>query len=193
MEGKQASRRRMLKLVNRTPGVPVVGLLFAWTFLATLPLVFLLLVLRIFLLVPLSLRLSFSLFFLRVHRPLRLPRGEPSTPDSVAPTMEGTHCLRGLSLPSIAKYTPASPPDRFLSHPFSSCRVRCFLSSASSPTFSDSFRVACRVPFVELTVTVSAPASALTSLDRGHARSEFMSSDILSERRVRTRNSQTVR
>lgn len=40
----------------------------------------------------------------------RLFRGEPSTPDSVAPTMEGSHCLRGLSLPSIAKYTPASPP-----------------------------------------------------------------------------------
>lgn len=40
----------------------------------------------------------------------RLFRGESSTPDSVAPTMEGSHCLRGLSLPSIAKYTPASPP-----------------------------------------------------------------------------------
>lgn len=50
-----------------------------------------------------SLFLSLSPFFLRLPSPRR-------TPDSVAPTMENSHCLRGLSLPSIANYTPASPP-----------------------------------------------------------------------------------
>lgn len=79
---------------------------------------------------------SFSLFFLRSC----LPR-KPLRPKlTAAPTMEDSHCLCGLSLPSIAKYTPASPPD----HP-SSPRV-CFLSYASSPASIVSFRVA-RFPY----------------------------------------------
>lgn len=133
----------MLKLVNRTrnPGS-------RFTFCADLrdvtsripPL----LLLRIF-----SPSLSLSLFFL-VH----VFRGSASIPDSVAPTMEDSHCLRGLSLPSIAKYTPASPPN---SHP--PVCARCFLSYASSPTTSTiSLCIACRryVSLMKLTVTMCA-------------------------------------
>lgn len=53
---------------------------------------------------PLLPNLFSSLFFLRSCLPVEAP---PSPDCSAAPTMEDSHCLRGLSLPSIAKYTPA--------------------------------------------------------------------------------------
>lgn len=106
----------------------------------------------------------------------RLFRGEPSTPDSVAPTMEGSHCLRGLSLPSIAKYTPASPP---VAPPvpcrFYSLSLPLSFSCTSSP---DLRRRPCggfrRATFALpvwnlLTALVCARDRSPASLDRGHA------------------------
>jgi len=89
--------------------------------------------------------------------------------------MEDSHCLRGLSLPSIAKYTPASPPD-----PHPPVCARCLLSYASSPTSAVSLRVACRryVSLMKLTVTMCARDRLL---DHSHAPSEPEFSDILFE------------
>lgn len=183
----------MLKLVNRTLGVPVVRLLFAWTF-ATLPLVFLLLVLRILLRslsrsIPFT--LSLSLFF------LCSPAASSATRRALHPRLRGSD-NGGSALSSwfIASFdcqvhagesTQPFPPS-----PSLPCRARCFLSCASSPTSSDSFRVARRIllrfPCRTYGDRECARECSYTSLDRGHARSEFMSSDILSVPRIpRTR------
>lgn len=110
----------MLKLVNRTRSPRVVGLLFARPF-ATLPLVFLLLVLRI---VPLP--------------PSAERRESSPPPDSVAPTMVGP----ALSSWFIASFdcqvhaAPAAESSRGFSHPPPPV---CFLSYA--PTSTDQLRV----------------------------------------------------
>lgn len=79
----------------------------------------------------------------------------PPPPDYVAPTMESSHCLRGLSLPSIAKYTPPSRS----THPlFLDLRASLLLPpfpSSSSLSCRSSYR--CRPPLFPLFTALSCP------------------------------------